>query len=180
MMVAAVTAQAQNDDLKNEIGVYYGLGSTSNIVGSIGEGIFKGGDQSGFWGPIGVEYYRHVTPLMAVGAQASIAGCKWKNTGGGTDDKTTFIAVMPSVKFNWLRKAHFGMYSGLSAGVLILSQKVDKQNAGKAGTDSQTDAKFIFNVTGIGMEFGGEAFRGFGELGMGEKGILCLGVRYKF
>ena len=31
----------------------------------------------------------------------------------------------------------------------------------------------------LGVEFG-SAFRGFCELGFGEKGILCAGVRYKF
>ena len=31
LMVAALTASAQNDDLKNEFGVYYGFGAASDI-----------------------------------------------------------------------------------------------------------------------------------------------------
>ena len=36
IMVTAMTASAQDDDLKNEIGIYYGFGSASNVVSSIG------------------------------------------------------------------------------------------------------------------------------------------------
>ena len=36
MMVAALTASAQNDDLKNEFGVYYGFGAASDIFSSFG------------------------------------------------------------------------------------------------------------------------------------------------
>ena len=39
---------------------------------------------------------------------------------------------------------------------------------------------FMFQATALGAEFGGEQFRGFVELGVGEKGLLCAGLRYKF
>jgi hypothetical protein len=39
---------------------------------------------------------------------------------------------------------------------------------------------FIFQATAVGAEFGGERFRGFVEAGVGEKGLLCAGLRYKF
>jgi hypothetical protein len=32
----------------------------------------------------------------------------------------------------------------------------------------------------LGVEFGSEAFRGFVEAGLGEKGEICAGLRYKF
>jgi hypothetical protein len=34
--------------------------------------------------------------------------------------------------------------------------------------------------TPLGMEFGSETFRGFTELGIGEKGFLTVGLRYKW
>jgi len=172
MMVAALTASAQDDDLKNEIGVYYGFGSASDIVSTVATSIssaFSHSDQSGFWGPVGVEYYYHVTPVVGVGAMASIAGCKW---GGNSENKTKYYTVMPAVKFNWLRKTHFGIYSGLAAGVMIVSDSYKDE--------SKSKAIFMGHVTALGAEFGGQQFRGFTELGFGERGLLTLGLRYKF
>ena len=36
LLVATLTASAQNDDLKNEVGLYYGFGSATNIVSGHG------------------------------------------------------------------------------------------------------------------------------------------------
>ena len=180
MMVASFSANAQNDDLKNEIGVYYGFGSASSISGIIGHGIFGSGQKGAFVGPIGLEYFHHISPGVALGAQASYATCSYENTWGGPDDRMNFITVMPSVKFNWHRRDHFGMYSGLSAGISIISERVQSSNESHYSDKPGTSATFMFNVTALGTEFGGEAFRGFAELGFGEKGILCLGLRYKF
>ena len=174
MMMAALTVNAQNDDLKNEIGVFYGFDSASNIVSSIGTAFnWDSSDQTGFWGPVGIEYYRHLTPVVAVGAVASIAGCTWSKN----DDFTSkYYTIMPSVKFNWLRRNHFGMYSAVSAGFMIHSAS-QKRNGNKE-TESQTS--FMIQLTGIGAEVGGENVRAFAEVGVGEKGILCAGLRYKF
>ena len=91
-----------------------------------------------------------------------------------------FITVMPSVKFNWLRKKNFGMYSALSAGVMFASVSVDgaAKNADPDAKD-ETVTSFMFQATALGLEFGGN-FRGFVEAGLGEKGLLCAGLRYKF
>ena len=173
MMVAALTASAQNDELKNEIGVYYGFGSASNIVSSFGTAFnWDSSDKTGFWGPVGVEYYYHVTPGVAVGAMASVAGCTWSKN---SDFTSTFITVMPSVKFNWLRKAHFGMYSSLSAGVMF--EKSSLKADGQKQTENNT--KFMGHVTALGAEFGSKLC-GFTELGFGERGVLTVGIRYKF
>ncbi len=173
MMVAALTASAQDDDLKNEIGVYYGFGSASNIVSTIGTAFnWDSSDKTGFWGPVGIEYYHHVTPVVAIGAMTSVAGCTWSKK---SDYKSTFITVMPSVKFNWLRKEHFGMYSSLSAGVLF--EKCSLKANGQEQTENNT--KFMAHATAVGAEFGSK-LRGFTELGFGERGLLTVGIRYKF
>lgn len=180
MTVVNVNAQSER---KNEIGVFYGIGSASNLFSAYTDAFAAGaGDQSSWWGPIGVEYYYHVSPVVGVGAVAEYAKCK------AMDDKAkveglneTFITVMPSVKFNWLRKKNFGMYSGLSAGVMFLSMSVDdKVKTSDADAKDETLASVMFQVTALGAEFGSEAFRGFVEAGVGEKGVLCAGLRYKF
>ena len=105
LLVASVSAYAQNDDLKNEIGVFYGFESASSyssIISGAFVSAFSSSSRGGKWGPIGIEYYHHVTPIIGLGAVGTIAGCNW-----GDDELTsTYISVMPSVKFNWLRKKH--------------------------------------------------------------------------
>ena len=180
-LMTALSAQAQ--DCKNEIGVFYGFDSASNIFSLVSSAISAAaGDQSSFWGPVGVECYYHVSPVVGVGAVAAYAGCKAEDEKTHKDDLTeTFITVMPSVKFNWLRKKNFGMYSALSAGAMFVSVKCN-DNAKKADQNAkdETVSVFMFQATAIGAEFGGQQFRGFVEAGIGEKGLLCAGLRYKF
>ena len=183
LCVALFSMVAQAQDSKNEIGVFYGLGSASNLFSIITSSISAAaGDQSSFWGPIGVEYYYHVSPVIGVGAVATYAGCKAEDEKTHQDDLTeTFISVMPSVKFNWLRKKHFGMYSAVSAGLMIVSVKCnDNAKAADSNAKDESLATFMFQGTALGVEFGGEQFRGFVEAGIGEKGQLCAGLRYKF
>jgi hypothetical protein len=35
-------------------------------------------------------------------------------------------------------------------------------------------------LTALGAEFGSQQLRGFAELGFGERGMITLGLRYKF
>ncbi len=73
MLVATLSASAQNDDLKNEVGLYYGLGSATNIVSAIGTAFnLDNKDKKGFWGPIGVDYFYHTSPVVAVGGMVSL------------------------------------------------------------------------------------------------------------
>ena len=181
-MMTTISVNAQ-DELKHEVGVFYGIGSASNLFSAITSSISAAaGDQSSFWGPVGVEYYYHVSPVVALGGVGVIAGCKAEDEKTHKDDLSEkFITIMPSVKFNWLRKKHFGMYSGLSAGVMFLSLSVnDNAKNVDSGAKDETIASFMFQATALGAEFGGEQFRGFVEAGLGEKGILCAGLRYKF
>ena len=181
-MMATVSVQAQ-DELKHEVGAFYGVGSVSNLFSAITSSISAAaGDQSSFWGPIGVEYYYHVSPVVGLGAVAAYAGCKAEDEKTHKDDLSeTFLTFMPSVKFNWLRKKHFGMYSGLSAGVMFLSVSAnDNAKASDPDAKDETLISFMFQATALGVEFGSEAFRGFVEAGLGEKGEICAGLRYKF
>jgi len=181
-MMATVSVQAQ-DEFKHEVGVFYGYGSASDLLSYITSAISAAaGDQSSFWGPIGAEYYYHVTPVVGIGAVAAYAGCKAEDEKTHKEDLTeTFITVMPSVKFNWLRKEHFGMYSAVSAGVMFASIKCnDNAKASDPDAKDESFTSFMFQATAIGAEFGSEQFRGFVEAGLGEKGLFCAGLRYKF
>ena len=178
-MMVTLNVNAQSDEPKNEVGVYYGIESASSYV-SILSGAFShfftDSDQGNLWGPIGVEYYRHVSPVVAIGGVVSIAGCKW-----GDDDffKSTYITVMPSVKFNWLRKNIWGLYSAASAGLMFINDEVDKGYNGTKDIKSDNATIFMFQGTLLGAEVGRQ-FRGFAEFGFGEKGLICAGLRYRF
>ena len=181
-MMATVSAQAQ-DEFKHEVGVFYGFGSASDLFSTITSSISAAaGDQSSFWGPLGVEYYYHVSPVVGLGAVAAYASCKAEDEKTRQKDLTeTFITIMPSVKFNWLRTKGFGMYSALSAGVMFVSVKCNNNaKAADSKAKDETISSFMFQATALGMEFGGEQFRGFVEAGVGEKGLLCAGLRCKF
>ena len=180
-MMATLSVNAQ--DFKHEVGVFYGFESASNVFSLVTSAISAAaGDQSSFWGPVGVEYYYNVSPVVGLGAVAAYAGCKAEDDKTHKEDLTeSFITVMPSVKFNWLRKKHFGMYSALSAGAMFASVKCnDNAKAADPNAKDETVTVFMFQATALGAEFGGEQFRGFVEAGVGEKGLLCAGLRYKF
>ena len=180
-MMATLSVNAQ--DFKHEVGVFYGFESASNVFSLVTSAISAAaGDQSSFWGPVGVEYYYNVSPVVGLGAVAAYAGCKAEDDKTHKEDLTeSFFTVMPSVKFNWLRKKNFGMYSAFSAGVMFCSISCnDNAKANDPNAKDESLAAFMFQATALGAEFGGEQFRGFVEAGVGEKGVLCAGLRYKF
>jgi hypothetical protein len=102
---------------------------------------------------------------------------------------------MPSIKFNWVRSKHFGLYSKLVAGP-CLHTKTDKVDSSTMiiscgpdysrttfidHCDEYTDRKIglIGQVTPLGIEAGGR-LRVFGELGVGIQGVFNAGLRYQF
>ena len=183
MCVALLSMNIQAQEQKHEVGVFYGAGSASDVFSIITSSISAAvGDQSSFWGPVGVEYYYNVSPALGIGGVAAYAGCKAMDDKTHAEDLTEkFITVMPSVKFNWLRKKNFGMYSALSAGVMFASVSCnDNAKKNDPNAKDETVTTFMFQATALGAEFGGEQFRGFIEAGVGEKGLLCAGLRYKF
>ena len=181
--VALLGISVQAQEQKHEVGAFYGLGSASNVLSFITT-VFSvaAGDQGSFWGPVGVEYYYHVSPVVGLGAVASYACCKAEDDKTRKDDLTeSFFTVMPSVKFDWFCKKNFGMYSALSAGVMFCSITCnDNARANDPNAKDENLTSLMFQLTAVGAEFGGERFRGFVEAGVGEKGLLCAGLRYKF
>ena len=166
-MMAAMSVSAQ-DDRQNEVSIAYGAGANTDIVSTIAKGIFTG-KQLDYWGPVSAEYFHYNTDgKLAFGGIASISGCKWDDNG---DSKSTYFTLMPAIKYKWLNKSHFAMYSKAAIGATF-----DAQSGGK---EDENRVAFNWQASLIGMEFGG-AFRGFVELGMGEQGIILGGLRYKF
>lgn len=171
MVVASLGINAQDEAPKYEIAVAYGAGCNTDLMGSFYKGIFTG-KQLDYWGPVSAEFFYRPKEKLGVGVVAGVGGCKWDDESSA---KSTFISVMPAVKYNWLNKKNFSMYSKAAVGVTFVSEKGFDDN--KKSDDG--NVSFNFQASFVGLEFG-SALRGFAEFGIGEQGMALAGIRYKF
>lgn len=81
----------------------------------------------------------------------------------------TFCSVMPHVKAYWFNHPHFGMYSKLAAGI-----------GGTFQNEGDPSVTFAAQLSPVSMDFGGDALRGYLELGLGMQGIVTLGIKKIF
>ena len=73
------------------------------------------------------------------------------------------------------------MYSAVSASVMFCSISCnDSAKADNPRAKDETLTSFIFQAKALDAEFSCEQFCGFVEVGIGEKGLLCADLRYKF
>ena len=188
MTAMSVNAQSGYEDTKHEVGISYGVLSNTtwlSIGDAMGTTVTFGAvryDDGNFTGPIAVEYFYHLSPVIGLGA----IGAYTRETKDifiindkYGEAKNTFFTVMPAAKFNWLRKKNFGMYSKVGAGLTFASKKED-YSKGSVENQSENKVGFNFQVSALGIEAGSETFRGFVELGVGEQGVALAGVRVKF
>lgn len=191
VMMTAVSAQAQqfNYNTKHEVAVSYGWASNSNWLDAFEDALTGIGgatyDNDSFTGPIAIEYFYRTSPGLAVGGIFSY-GNLTQDLFYGKDHtvrdgvtKNNYFSVMPGVKLDWLRTKHFGMYSKLAAGVTFRSEKVNFDN-GTSDNTSDTAIHFNWQASIMGAEVGSENIRAFAEFGIGEQGMLLVGVRTKF
>ena len=186
-MMTATGAQAQGYDYetKHEVAVSIGAWSNSEILDVFEEvgGIMFGArlDNEKFFGPVSAEYFYHAKPWLGVGGifvYGHFTQDALSDNNKIGEDKNSYYTLMPAVKFDWLRKKYFGMYSKVAAGATLRQEKYDSNNDSNDYDDSAVH--FNWHVSLIGIEAGSPAIRGFAELGVGEQGILQAGVRYKF
>ena len=197
-LMAATESHAQviGKDIKtnNEFSLTYGTLSNSEWIEAFGEvvTVMFGGDTKtkNAFGPMSAEYFRRLTPVVAVGAIGS--GSSFREdmmrrtttaAGETTSEKIgdytrSYLTFMPAAKFNWLRKEHFGMYSKIAAGVTFTNTNM-KDTDPTVATKKDNNVMFNFQASLIGIEAGGQ-LRGFAEFGMGEQGAILLGIRYNF
>ena len=199
--VAVSIGAGTNSQIFNAFSELFGIMGTA-LITSVG----TGGQYTGYTTydneknipPISVEYFHHMNKTISIGGIAAFNGsfsdmyCTWqKNNGDGSANikskekvgtaKTYFITVMPAVKFDWLRKKNYGLYSKVAVGVTYRCEK-EKQDNKDGEKELNKDTGFMgnFQATLLGIEAGSQKIRGFAEFGAGEQGILQAGVRYKF
>lgn len=183
--------QAQEEvETRHEIGISYGTVPNSawiDIYTDVITAMFgESHDNNKRFGPIALEYYYHTTPLIGVGA---VAVFTTNSEDAFYDDvliehqTKTYFSFLPSLKFNWLRKNNWGLYSKVAAGITYTHFNIEDYDDNGKKTGENTTAKdllFNFHASLIGVEAGNQHVRGFFEFGVGEQGIALAGVRYKF
>ena len=187
-MMTAMNVSAQNgyDETKHEVAITLGVWSNSQIIDvfEILGGALVGAkfENESFTGPISAEYFYHVKNWLGVGGILAYGQNEQDVFLSREKDgviKNTYVTLMPAVKFDWLRKKHFGMYSKLAFGATLRNEKYDStKDSNKDDNDSELHVNWQASL--LGMEAGGPTLRGFLELGTGEQGIFLIGLRYKF
>ena len=143
-----------------------------------------------------VEYYYHIDPVIGIGGYVAYNGTyrdmyfNWRDNNSGEDHSENFgkawhhnISVIPTVKFDWFSREHFGLYSKAGFGISIMceTQKDDNSDSkNEKSTYTETSVFPNMELTFIGFEAGNHNWRGFAEFGFGEQGIYAAGLRYKF
>ena len=193
MGAATINAQEGYEDTNHEVAISYGVASTSQILNVFETivGVITGGKFTNEreFGPLSVEYFYHAKKWLSVGGifvygnntqdiiryDSSVDGMKQVG-----DVTRNYFTLMPAVKFDWLRKKHFGLYSKVAVGATLREEKMTSYDTTKDPSSSDNMLHVNWQASPIGIEAGGTYGRVFGEVGMGEQGIARSGLRYKF
>lgn len=172
-----------NDGRKNEISASYGtltlVQFVSGMAGAFGTA-FSGGnvtlEKLDGYGSVSLAYYRAVNKWLSIGtdiaAEYVSMTFKNKNSEERTKNATLVFSPMFTMKGNWLRRNHFGLYSRIAAGAMFMDTPGASENKLQVVPTAQ--------VSPVGVEFGGSGFRGFVEMGLGAQGVLVGGLKYRF
>ena len=185
---SVLNINAQESESKHEVS--FGVGCLANsqildlmtdLTGTTMTAGYVSYENEKFSIPLSVEYFYHINPLVGVGGIAVYSHGKRDMLYDGELQgrmKTNYYTFIPAVKFNWLRKKNWGLYSKAGLGVSVRNQKWNWYDASHTN-DSDTDFIINFQGTPIGVECGNQYYWGFLELGMGEQGIVNAGIRIK-
>ena len=197
MMAININAQEGYEDTKHEVSISLGVESNSQWIDTyedIGNDFFGCyGQNEKYLGSISAEYFYHLNKWLSIGSIFVFGNHKQdlygpiyypndnkiytinKRIGKGSD---CYYTLLPAVKFNFVRKNHFGMYSKAALGVTFRTESIEYD----LDYDDYNEKSLLLNwqLSFIGVEAGSPYLRGFAELGIGEQGIVCAGIRYKF
>lgn len=191
LIISSFVCLAQTDESRQEISVSYGYITLPQAVDLIGAGggtllggllagivdIIAPGNQdspkridNGGTGGFSFQYLYSLNRTIKLGGTFSYEST-WGEWNNGSDYLVHYPAIMATSKFVWFNHKHFGMYSKLSLGLmLVLDGKKEEKPIPMLAAQASS----------VCMEFGGKALRGFLETGSGNQGLLNFGVKYSF
>ncbi len=185
-IIAVFPVFAKNDKDSDEISIVYGQATVPQfayVMGEVFGAMFSLGHASfenpHMFGAAGVEYVHYVNDWLGFGgavmcdymSATTVSVDKDGNKTPNGQFKLGCLSTMPLVKFAWLNREHVGLYSKLAAGAGYFFAN---------GGDAKDNFSVAFQLTPVGVDFGGEQFRGFVEAGVGMQGIVSGGVRWFF
>ncbi|MDO5321385.1 MAG: hypothetical protein Q4F39_03265 [Bacteroidia bacterium] len=209
MTLGLQAANAQGENWKaNDLSLGYGyvtfpqlfLSSTS-LISSVLPGIADGVDYkiNGInlksTGSINLEYNRRFTKVFSLGlavayesgsAHVDGTGSAFGTTQSGTADiSMKALSTMLNLRFFWFNKPHVSMYSKVAGGASFILDMDTKSSASEVKQkfdDALASVSVMpaIQVSPVCIDFGGEAVRGYVELGIGTQGCVLGGVRYRF
>ena len=177
-VLCATTAFAQRwsyMDTKNEIALSYGLANFETLlnpvctwaVDAIGLEILTKTQQNvGVLGTLSFEYYRRVTDLLRVGAVFSYN--RFSYLESPTSNIRDYLTLLPAVRLQWYQVDWFSADTKIGVGATYVA-------------DAKGDNHFMFSFQAslLGLEVG-RRLSGFVEIGIGEQGLIPVGLRYRF
>lgn len=132
-----------------------------------------------------VSYYYAFNKWLQVGGDFFYSGifkqASNKNTGRAYGPYAAHaLCIQPVVRFEYINRERFGMYSSLATGLFVQSDH------GEYFHDDQADkpARYVtilptFQVTCAGFRFGNKVY-GLLELGVGSRGFVTAGIGSRF
>ena len=191
LIISSFVCLAQTDKSRHEISVSYGYGTLPqavDLIGAVG-GTVLGGlligivdimtpeaqeypkrIDNGGTGGFSFQYLYSFNRIIKLGGTVCYEST-WGEWNNGSAYIMHYPAIMATSKFMWFNHEHFGMYSKLSLGLMII---LDGKNKAKP------IPMLAFQASSVCMEFGGKALRGFLETGWGNQGLVNLGVKFSF
>ena len=185
-IIAVFPVFAKNDKDSDEISIVYGQATVPQfayVMGEVFGAMFSLGHASfenpHMFGAAGVEYVHYVNDWLGFGgtvmcdymSATTVSVDKDGNKTPNGQFKLGCLSTMPLVKFAWLNREHVGLYSKVAVGAGYFFAN---------GGDAKDNFSVALQLTPVGVDFGGEQFRGFVEAGVGMQGIVSGGVRWFF
>ena len=191
LIISSFVCLAQTDESRHEVSVSYGnitLPQAVDLIGAGGGtvlgGLFVGivdaitpGDlespkriDNGASGGFSLQYLYSLNRTIKLGGTVCYEST-WGEWNNGNEYIVHYPAIMATSKFVWFNHKHFGMYSKLSLGLmLVLDGKKEEKPIPMLAAQASS----------VCMEFGGKALRGFLETGWGNQGLFNFGVKFSF
>ncbi len=165
--------QPEQTDLLNEFYASYGLGSFLHVAGQ------QEGDTYTSPGTFNLGYTRSINTVIGVGFHLGYVYVEHKTRADYYNNSYTYqdgyLQGIAFVKFRYLNKPAFCMYSGIGMGVMLdyytditSAETISGQKIFPAG-----------QLTLLGFRVG-RSVAFFGEFGLGTLQILNAGISYKF
>ena len=181
--------QAHRHNLSVGGGYMSGIYPFRTLIITIGSNIGDNGGQVQYYGSYGLQYHYQALSWLRAGAKLSYEGDGYRFYSSRDDEaKATPIgyttghcaALMASCQFTYLNREHVKLYSGIDfgLGVYFLNKQYYDGYTDSDGNTHELQYVFLpaFNLTALGVSFGGEQVYGLAELNLGYEAMLKLGI----